>query len=125
MKDLLKAIGPFQFTIPDWVTDDTVVGSVVGAKVYAGEVRRLNKAVHAHTNEVLDSEIIALTKAGHRINAIKRRREVTHEGLKEAKDYCDDLCVKNGILVRMIRPQDDTEITVYPDQVDIIKRRGW
>ncbi len=39
----------------------------------------------------MDREIAEMNKRGERVAAIKRCRELTGWGLKEAKDYCDDI----------------------------------
>ena len=38
-----------------------------------------------------DDDVVALVRAGHRIEAIKRYRELTGAGLKEAKDAVDQI----------------------------------
>ncbi len=51
--------------------------------------------VDAVVNSNLDNELIKIMRPtsnySHFIDAIKRYREVTGEGLKESKDYCDKL----------------------------------
>ena len=44
-----------------------------------------------------DQELLDLLRGGSKIQAIKRRRELTGEGLKEAKDYVDDLQHRRGL----------------------------
>lgn len=39
----------------------------------------------------VDPEVLRLVRAGHKIEAIKRVRELTGLGLKEAKDYVESL----------------------------------
>jgi hypothetical protein len=44
--DLLSAARCFSFTL-NGHSDDDIVGTIRGVYVYAGEVRRLNQAIHA------------------------------------------------------------------------------
>jgi len=100
--DFKRAAAVFNFKIPDWLEDDAVVGKIVGTAIHAGEVRRLSQALEAV--EVLkdtnDQHIEALLREDQFINAIKYRRQVTGEGLKQAKDYVEALGVNLGILYR-------------------------
>ena len=45
--------------------------------------------------EQIDSEIVDFLHAGQKISAIKRYREITGVGLKEAKEYIDSLIIDN------------------------------
>lgn len=47
----------------------------------------------------LQNEILDILRTGNKISAIKRYREVTHEGLKEAKDAVERMGVQHGILI--------------------------
>lgn len=98
---LLDAAKVFSFEIPEWLDDNIAVGKLAGVTIYAGEVRRLNQALdnpYPAPTTSHDEELLGLMRGGNRINAIKLRREVTGEGLKEAKDYCDQLGLRHGVL---------------------------
>ena len=48
---------------------------------------------------ILIQKVLSLIKAGQKIMAIKEIRAVKNMGLKEAKDFCDALQEKHGIVV--------------------------
>ena len=50
--------------------------------------------------EHIDSQIIDFLHRGHKINAIKRYREITGSGLKESKEFIDDLISRHDDLLR-------------------------
>jgi hypothetical protein len=50
-----------------------------------------------HPSDDLEAEIGRMLAAGDYILAIKRRREITGEGLKDAKDWVDDLAKRRGV----------------------------
>ena len=54
-----------------------------------------------HDLEGIDSEIINMLHNGQKINAIKRHREMSGEGLREAKQYIDNLCNQHKDLLRI------------------------
>lgn len=99
--------------IPDWCSDATVVGKIVGVTIYAKDIRELAKV--PSSIDVDDEQILAHIRAGNRIQGIKHRRTVTGEGLKEAKDYCDELGIRHGILVRRSGKYGGSEIVGYLD----------
>jgi hypothetical protein len=56
-----------------------------------------------------DKEIVEHLKQRKRINAIKRRRELTGEDLRTAKDYCDRLyekMIEEGVIKQ--EPKEET-----------------
>lgn len=54
-------------------------------------LRHFGLSEHALTSPQAYDEVQALKRAGRTIDAIKRYRELTGLGLKEAKDYVDRL----------------------------------
>lgn len=100
MNSLIRAAQVFSFNIPEWLEDDVVIGKVAGVSIHVGEVRRLSKALESISlaTDMHDQEILKWLRKDRRIEAIKYRREVTTEGLKEAKDYVDQLGIKHGLL---------------------------
>ena len=59
----------------------------------------------------IDREIIACLAGGNKVGAIKRRRELTGEGLKDSKDWCDALQDRH---TRTGRWEDPNKPTVVP-----------
>ena len=59
------------------------------------ELVRSNPETFVHcyntANNLEDYAIIEFLKEGKKISAIKRRRELTNEGLRDAKQYIDKL----------------------------------
>ena len=55
----------------------------------------------------VNSEILQFLREGMKIHAIKKRRELTGEGLKESKAYVDDLQVEMGDEYNSIKPHID------------------
>jgi hypothetical protein len=103
MQNLIDASQVFSFDIPDWLEDGQRVGQIAGNPIYAGEVRRLQKALDeakTPTHSLDDEYILSLMRKGERIQAIKHRRITTSEELREAKDYCDALGLRDGCLYR-------------------------
>jgi ribosomal protein L7/L12 len=99
MSDLIRAARVFNFVIPEWCEDDVVVGKIVGVSIHAGEVRRLAKALDDAPQPGQDDlNMLELLRKGRRIEAIKYRRTYSGEGLKEAKDYVDQLGLKHNLL---------------------------
>lgn len=47
--------------------------------------------------ETDDTEVLELLRSGKKIEAIKRRRELSGEGLKEAKDYVEELAYRHNL----------------------------
>ena len=79
------------------------VGLVIGWLVRGGQRSRLsdestprpipaNKIAHAAA--IQDTQLLQLLRAGNKIDAIKRYRELTGSGLKESKDAMDALDVR-------------------------------
>jgi hypothetical protein len=99
---LIDAATVFSFEIPTWLPDHIEVGKVCGVTIYAGEVRRLVKALAnpLPSTSFDEREVIELLRLGRRIEAIKYRRERTGEGLKQAKDYVDGVGLREGFLER-------------------------
>jgi ribosomal protein L7/L12 len=54
----------------------------------------------SHSPEGFDLELLELLRAGQKIEAIRRHREATHAGLRESKDYVEDLARRHGIQVK-------------------------
>jgi len=99
MNSLIRAAQVFDFVIPEWLEDDAIVGKIAGTVIHAGEIRRLSKAlIEAEQPGQDDHHMLQLLRGRQRIEAIKYRRTYTGEGLKEAKDYVDNLGVEHGIL---------------------------
>jgi Ribosomal protein L7/L12 C-terminal domain len=55
------------------------------------KVDALLKKFEVNPDAEVDADVLALVREGHRIEAIKRLRERTGVGLKEAKEYVDQL----------------------------------
>jgi len=51
----------------------------------------LLKKLDIHPDAAVDPEVLGLVKAGRKIDAIKRYREITGVGLKDAKDFVERL----------------------------------
>ena len=49
----------------------------------------LLKKLEVNPDAEVDSEVLGFAKAGRKIEAIKRYRDITGVGLKEAKDYVE------------------------------------
>ncbi|SRR5258708_6242097 len=95
---LISFAGVFSVNIPDWLADETVVGSVAGVTIHAGEVKRLNKALEdIRKKPPLREEVIELLRRRQIIEAIKLVRAQTSLGLKEAKDYTDKIREEEGL----------------------------
>lgn len=58
---------------------------------------RAQPATNLISGSDMDKELLAIIQGGNVINAIKRRREITGESLKEAKEYVDLLRAKYGL----------------------------
>lgn len=62
-----------------------------------GDVRRINSVLEKIAKQIgvpeppVDGEIKALIAEGKKVTAVKRYRDITGVGLKEAKDYVDKL----------------------------------
>ena len=98
MKNFIRAAGVFSFVIPEWLEDDAVVGKVVGVAIHAGEVRRLTAALTEIDKPSPDDEVILdFLRKNEFISAIKHYRLVTNEGLKQSKEYVEDLGLKYGL----------------------------
>ncbi len=54
-----------------------------------------------HDIEGIDSQIVEFLHRGHKIQAIKRHREITGYGLKESKEFIDDLISRHYNLLRI------------------------
>lgn len=98
MNSLFRTAGVFNFTIPAWLEDDAVVGKIVGVSIHAGEVRRLNEALK-NTEEPIpaDATILNYLESQRLIEAIKYRRMVSNDNLKDAKEYVEQIGVRHGI----------------------------
>ena len=99
---LTDAARVFVYEIPKWLPDETKVGEICGVPVHAGEVRRLSIAIIDEERKNLipnsqDEIILSYLKGRNIIEAIKYRRSITTEGLKEAKDYVESLGERHGL----------------------------
>jgi ribosomal protein L7/L12 len=74
---------------------DTHGGSLQEAKEYV-ESLESQSAPPPATRAVMEAEILALLRDGNKIEAIKRLREATGLGLKEAKDAIDTIEAANA-----------------------------
>lgn len=66
----------------------------------AALVERLRQSPAPGADSSSDQEILDLLQSGQKIEAIKRHRERTGAGLKEAKDYVESLAARHGIIAR-------------------------
>lgn len=95
---LIGVAGVFSANIPDWLDDDVVVGKVAGLTIHAGEVKRLNRALdEIRKNPPLREQVVELLRSRQIIDAIKLVRAHTNLGLKEAKDYTDQIRAEEGL----------------------------
>ena len=111
MENLIRAAEAFNVNIPDWLGDDTPVGTIAGVTITVREIRRLSQALALvdlrAPRGVISSDdqyIVELLRKHELINAIKYRRTVSNEGLKEAKDYVEDLGLRFGLRRRNDAP---------------------
>ena len=70
----------------------------------------------AHTYDTFKDEILDLLREGNKIPAIKRYRELTHVGLKEAKDAVEQMGLHAGILTEHVDSHTGEEYIRYPDR---------
>lgn len=77
-----------------------IVGSIIGFNNKSNEIKQIKitlDAIVEHLGissskpENIDDELADLINRGKKVKAIKRYREVTGYGLKESKDYIDNL----------------------------------
>ena len=102
---LVRTAGVFNRVIPDYLSDDVVVGKVCGVPIHVGEVRRLNDALaNLREENPEDDVILGFLRSRRIIEAIKHRRIVSNDGLKEAKDYVEDLAERHGLRRRASGP---------------------
>jgi len=89
----------FDFQIPDRLDDSVVVGKICGVNICTGELRRLSKALRECPENLSphDANILFLLKRHSLIEAIRFRRTETNEGLKEAKDYVEEIGERYGL----------------------------
>lgn len=76
----------------------TGIGLAEAGQFVEAEVTRLAGRIEESTDAQLDQELLALLRAGQKIQAIKQYRTRTNSGLKEAKDYIDGLAARHGII---------------------------
>ena len=101
--NVIQAAAVFNINLPEWLDDDVQVGTIAGVKVYAGEVRRLTKALAASDEQDLhDKQILRFLQRRELIEAVKYRRQVSTDGLKQAKDYVEAIGVRHGLRKREI-----------------------
>lgn len=83
-----------------WIIPVIVILSIMFSTVISqlrNEIKRTNSILEKIAKQIgvpeppVDSVIKALVAEGKKIEAIKRYREITGVGLKEAKDYIDSL----------------------------------
>ena len=84
LTDVMVDLAPV--TVSSW-TDQSAAAA---ALVAAWEAKGVDPAVVAPQPPV-DAEVLELVRAGRKIQAIKRYREVTGAGLREAKEAVDDI----------------------------------
>jgi len=95
---LQRAAQVFDFTIPEWLNDEVVVGKICGVNVCAGELRRLSKALHEMEEaNPHDDHILKLLKRREIVAAIRFRRMETNEGLLDAKTYVENIGERHGL----------------------------
>lgn len=105
VNELARTAGVFGLKVPDYLDDDVVVGKVCGVSIHAGEVRRLNSALeNLREQNPEDDVILGLLRQRRVIEAIKHRRIVSNEGLKEAKDYVEELAARHGLRRKVSGP---------------------
>ena len=93
-----QAAAVFNINLPEWLADDVQVGTIAGVKVYAGEVRRLTKALaESSESDPNDNQILEFLRRRQLIEAIKYRRQISVDGLKEAKEYVEAIGVRHGL----------------------------
>ena len=68
----------------------------------------------ARTVCTVNDEILDLLREGNKIPAIKRYRELTQVGLKEAKDAVELMGLHAGILMKRVDPRTGEESIRYP-----------
>ena len=64
--------------------------------------------------DTFKDEILNLLREGNKISAIKRYRELTHMGLKEAKDAVELMGVQAGVLAEYMNPRTGEKYIRYP-----------
>lgn len=95
---LIGAAGVFSAIIPDWLDDQIIVGKVGGVVIRAGEVKRLNQALDdVQAIPPLREQVVELLRSRQIIDAIKLVRSQTDLGLKEAKEYTDEVRAAEGL----------------------------
>jgi ribosomal protein L7/L12 len=67
------------------------------AKEYVDEISRAMRSLSTAQEPVSDQEILSLVQRGSYVQAIKRVREATRWGLREAKDYVDEVAGREGL----------------------------
>lgn len=69
--------------------------------VHSYKISCVDDAGNAYEYNDIDPEVVKFLQNGQKILAIKRRREITREGLKEAKMYIDGICAKYPSLLQI------------------------
>lgn len=91
------------------VTEDEALGKALKSFKGYGLKTKSNLIVHSYkiyfvSNDVseqeydlegIDSQIIDFLHQGHKIQAITRHRQISGYGLKESKEYIDNLCFQH------------------------------
>ncbi len=94
---LIRAARVFAFEVPDLLPDDTVAGTLCGVKVYVGELRRLSAAIQDKEENPDDQIILDFLKRRALIDAIRHRRLIANESLREAKEHVEAIAVRHGL----------------------------
>lgn len=68
----------------------------------------------AHAYDMFKDEILDLLREGNKIPAIRRYRELTHTGLKEAKDAVELMGIQAGVLSKYVDSRTGEEYIRYP-----------
>jgi hypothetical protein len=108
MEKLVKAASAFDFTLPDYLADDVVIGRLVGVDIHASELRHLRTALDelrdaeleaaSYVAEVsLRNRVVTFLKQRELINAVKEVRSTLDLGLADAKDYVEKIGVEIGL----------------------------
>ena len=88
------------------VTEDEALGKALRmfkgyGSVHSYKINLVDPDVsekHIYNLEGVDSQIVEFLRQGHKIQAIKRYRELTGYGLRESKQFVDDLIAKHESL---------------------------
>jgi len=93
------------------VTEDEALGKALKTfkgygSVHSYKINLVDRDVsekEIHDLEGVDSQIVEFLHNGQKINAIKRHRELTGDGLRESKQYIDNLLSRHESLTDKFR----------------------